>query len=381
MIGRLLCIGASGAVLACSDAPAPTAPELAATEIAAPEPAKAPVSEPSAPDRAALRVRANAIFGVLPEEATSARNPTSEEKVALGRMLYYDPRLSKDQDVSCNSCHPLDRFGVDGQTTSPDHRGRRGERNAPTVYNAALNVAQFWDGRAADVEDQVKAAVLNPNEATTPEDSQVLVVLNAIPAYAPLFAAAFPDEDDSISIDNVARALGAFERGLSTPSRFDAFLEGEETALNELEIRGLQSFFSAGCIQCHVGPALGGISFQKLGRNEPYPTDDPGRFEVTRRERDRFFFKVPSLRNVAETGPWFHDGGVESLAEAVHLMSRHQLGRELSPEQVAPIVAFMGSLTGAVDPVYIEPPVLPASGADTAAADPNQGGSHDHSPQ
>ncbi len=367
MIVRVLCVVGAGAVLACGDAPAP-APEPAAPERASVE---APVTEPPGPDRAALRTRANAIFGVLPDEAKSASNPVSEEKITLGRILYYEPRLSRDHDVSCNSCHPLDRFGADGEATSRGHRGQRGERNAPTVYNAALHVAQCWDGRAADVEELAKRSVLNPVEMVVPNEASVPEVLKSIPGYVPLFAAAFPDDEDPITTDNMARAIGAFERRLLTPSRFDAFLEGEDTALNDAEVEGLDAFFSAGCIQCHVGPTLGGISFQKLGRNEPYPTDDAGRFLVTGKEANRFFFKVPSLRNVAETGPWFHDGGVAGLPEAVHLMGRHQLGVDLSPDQVASIVAFLGSLTGEVDQVYIEQPRLPGSGPDTPAPDPS----------
>ena len=386
MTHRVLSIVFAGILIACSEtqAPRPQAPETpgpsaesepletGGAELAAPDPsAEAAPSASSATDPVAIQTRAAAIFGVLPDEGPSASNPLTEEKITLGRMLYYDPRLSKNQDVSCNSCHALDRFGVDGEATSPGHRGQRGDRNSPTVYNAALHVAQFWDGRAADVEEQAKGPVLNPVEMAMPNEESVLVVLNSIPGYPPLFAAAFPEDENPVTFDNMAGAIGAFERRLMTPSRFDAYLEGENTALSDEEVAGLEVFFETGCIQCHVGPTLGGISFQKLGRNEPYPTEDTGRFRVTGVETDRFFFKVPSLRNVAETGPWFHHGAVETLPEAVHLMGRHQLGQDLSGDQVDSIVLFLGSLTGEVDQEYIAQPELPASGPETPAPDPS----------
>lgn len=339
---------------------------------ASPEPE--PVAEapaPRGPDRAALRARAAALFGVLPDRVDSPGNPITPAKVALGRMLYYDARFSKNHDISCNSCHALDAFGVDGEVTSPGHRGQRGDRNSPSVYNAALHIAQFWDGRAADVEEQAKGPVLNPVEMAMPSADYVLRVLRSIPGYAPLFEEAFPGEADPIRYDDFARAIGAFERGLTTPSRFDAFLEGQDTALTDREVEGLASFVSVGCIQCHVGAAVGGGSYQKLGRNLPYATEDPGRFKVTGDEADRFFFKVPSLRNVEKTGPYFHDGSIASLDEAVRLMGRHQLGVELTREQQRAIVAFLASLTGDVDQQYIEAPTLPESGPDTPAPDPS----------
>jgi cytochrome c peroxidase len=173
-----------------------------------------------------LSERAGAIFGTLPDTAPNPANPTSAAKVDLGRMLYYDPRLSKNHDISCNSCHQLDRFGVDGEATSPGHKGQRGDRNSPTSLNAALHVAQFWDGRAADVEEQAKGPVLNPVEMALPDATSVEQTLRSIPGYGPLFAQAFPDDADPISFDHMALAIAAFERGLLTPSPFDAFLAG-----------------------------------------------------------------------------------------------------------------------------------------------------------
>jgi cytochrome c peroxidase len=347
-------------------------------DAAPPEPPAAPAATPEAsppvapgPDRAALRERARGIFGELPDEATSEANPVTEAKVELGRMLYFDPRLSKNHDISCSSCHDLASFGVDGEPTSSGHAGQRGKRNAPTVYNAAFHLSQFWDGRAADVEEQAKGPVLNPVEMAMPDGDAVVAVLRSIPGYPPLFAAAFPGEEEPLSYDNMARAIGAFERRLVTPSPFDAFLEGQDAALDDAEVAGLAVFLDTGCISCHNGPAIGGGSYQKLGAVKPYPTEDTGRFEVTGQESDRFVFKVPSLRNVARTGPWFHDGSITSLEQAIRIMAEHQLGRTLTDAQVASIAAFLASLTGEVDVVYTAAPDLPESGPDTPAPDPS----------
>jgi cytochrome c peroxidase len=362
----LTCLaGLAGLALACSEpkkeASAPTQEPAAAPEAPA---------APAGPDAAALRQRASGIFGTLPDEATSDANPVTDAKIALGRALYFDPRLSKSQEISCNSCHDLARHGVDGEPTSPGHKGQRGDRNSPTVYNAALHVAQFWDGRAADVEAQAKGPVLNPVEMAMPSEEAVVAVLRSIPGYPPMFAAAFPGEADPVTHDNMARAIGAFERRLLTPSRFDAFLEDQDGALTPEELAGLQVFLDAGCTSCHTGPAIGGAMFQKLGAVKPYPTKDPGRAKVTGNPADEGVFKVPSLRNVATTGPWFHDGSLTRLDEVVVIMARHQLGRELDADQVASLVAFLGSLTGSVDPQYIAKPEIPPSGPDTPKPDP-----------
>jgi cytochrome c peroxidase len=318
-----------------------------------------------------LSERAGAIFGTLPDTAPNPANPTSAAKVDLGRMLYYDPRLSKNHDISCNSCHQLDRFGVDGEATSPGHKGQRGDRNSPTSLNAALHVAQFWDGRAADVEEQAKGPVLNPVEMALPDAAAVEQTLRSIPGYGPLFTQAFPDDPDPISFDHMALAIAAFERGLLTPSPFDAYLAGQDDALDARQKRGLATFIDTGCITCHNGALIGGNTYQKLGAVHVYETEDPGRFKVTGNEADRFVFKVPSLRNVTKTGPWFHDGSVSPLEEAVRLMAWHQLGVTLSDEQIEDVVAFLGSLTGEVDATYTAMPELPASGPDTPKPDPS----------
>jgi cytochrome c peroxidase len=342
-------------------------------QAAAPEPA--PAAEPAAPPApdpaiAALREKARGIFGVLPSEAPNPSNPSTPEKVALGRMLFFENRITLSQQLSCNTCHRLDNYGVDGEPTSPGHKGQRGDRNSPTVYNAALHVAQFWDGRAPDVEEQAKGPVLNPVEMAMPAEPEVLLVLKSIPGYLPLFAAAFPESAaDPITFDNMAKAIGAFERGLLTPAPFDAFLEGDDAALSAEQRAGLETFVATGCITCHNGAPVGGLMVQKLGLVEPYPTEDTGRHKLTGNEADRFVFKVPSLRNVAKTGPWFHDGSVASLDDAIRLMAKHQLGKTLSDAEVASIRAFLDSLTGEVDANYTAPPTLPESGPDTPGPD------------
>lgn len=320
---------------------------------------------PPAPDPAALLARAKAVFGPLPAEASSPASPSTPAQIELGRVLYYDPRFSLSQQISCNSCHPLDRFGVDGEATSPGHQGQRGARNSPTTYNAALHFAQFWDGRAADVEAQAKGPVLNPVEMAMPSEKYVLRVIRSIPGYAPLFEQAFPGEAGPINFDNFARAIGAFERGLLTPSRFDAFQKGKLDALTPAEQQGLATFMDVGCITCHNAPTIGGQQYQKIGLVHPYPTADLGRYQVTKNDADRYFFKVPSLRNVAETGPYFHDGQVRTLSDAVGLMGHHQLGKELDAAQRSEIVAFLGALTGEVPKAYVARPPLPPSGPTT----------------
>ncbi len=317
------------------------------------------------------RATARALFGDLPPAVPRAGEALAEPLTDLGRMLYYDPRLSKNHDISCNSCHRLDAFGVDGEPTSPGHRGQRGDRNSPTVYNAALHVAQFWDGRAADVEAQAEGPVTNPVEMAMPDEATVVSVLRSIPGYAPLFAAAFPGESDPITYENMARAIGAFERRLITPAPFDAWKAGDDGALSADAKQGFDVFVAKGCPSCHAGPGVGGALYRKLGLVEPYETEDYGRENVTGDVADRHVFKVPSLRNVAKTGPYFHDGSIGSLEEAVRRMGSHQLGMDLSDAEISSIVAFLEALTGTVDPAYIAAPELPASGPDTPAPDPS----------
>lgn len=314
-----------------------------------------------AASREEIQQRASQIFGVLPAEAVSAENPVTPEKIELGRRLYFEPRISISRKLSCNSCHGLATFGVDNEPTSVGHDGQRGARNSPTVYNAALHFAQFWDGRAPNVEEQAKGPVLNPVEMGMPSPEVVNERLAEIPGYAPLFAAAFPGEQDPITYDNFAKAVGAFERRLVTPSRFDEFLGGRADALTDAEVAGLAKFMDTGCPTCHMTATIGGQMYQKLGLVHPYESKDLGRYDVTKKDADKYFFKVPSLRNVEKTGPWFHDGSVTTLSQAIDLMAWHQLGKKLEPADVQSIETFLKSLTGAPDPDYIaEPALLPA---------------------
>jgi cytochrome c peroxidase len=306
------------------------------------------------------------LFQPLPDSVLSDSNPITDQKVVLGRMLYYEPRLSKSQKIACNSCHMLDKYGVDGQPTSDGHKGQKGDRNSPTVYNAAGHFVQFWDGRAANVEEQAKGPVMNPVEMAMPSEKQVILVLKTMPEYVEAFKKAFPNQKDPIGYENMARAIGAFERKLVTPARWDKFLRGDSKALTNEEKAGFNAFMEAGCQACHAGTYLGGNLYQKLGLVKPYPdASDPGREKVTRNESDRMTFKVPGLRNVAETKPYYHNGKVETLEQAVSRMAEYQLGKQLSPGQVGSIVTWMKSLTGEIPAEYIKTPVLPQSTAKT----------------
>jgi cytochrome c peroxidase len=327
-------------------------------------------SGPSPEQVEQIQQQAQALFQPLPAAVVNPANALTPARTDLGRQLYFDLRLSKNHDVSCNSCHGLSNFGVDGQPTSLGHRGQRGGRNSPSVYNAALHLAQFWDGRARDVEEQAKGPVLNPIEMAMPSEAATVAVLKSIPGYESAFAAAFPGEKDPITYQNMANAIGAFERRLLTPSRFDEFLRGDEGALSAKEVEGLQEFMNTGCITCHNGAAIGGSMYRKLGQVKPYAAQDVGRYAVTKEEADRHVFKVPSLRNVAKTGPYFHDGSIATLEQAIRVMGEHQLGIALDDARVARIRAFLESLTGTIDSNYTAVPVLPKSGAKTPKPDP-----------
>lgn len=312
-------------------------------------------------DPASLRM-----FAPLPEQVPPKAGGITGEKVALGRMLYYEARLSKSQQISCNTCHPLDQYGADGEPTSEGHAKQHGDRNAPTVYNAAAHFAQFWDGRAADVEEQAKGPVLNPVEMAMPDAKRVVAVLQSMPEYVAAFRRAFPGEKAPVTFDNAAAAIGVFERRLLTPARWDRFLKGDQTALTDTERAGFEAFIATGCQSCHSGALVGGNLYQKLGVMELYPdTSDPGRYKVTKNEADKMLFKVPSLRNVAKTGPYFHNGKVPNLEEAVTQMAQYQLGKTLKPDEINSIVVWLRSLTGEIPAEYIKAPELPKSTAST----------------
>jgi cytochrome c peroxidase len=305
-------------------------------------------------------------FHPVPAFIENTRNPVTQEKVQLGRLLYYDPRLSANQKISCNSCHELDHYGADTGRVSIGFRGQAGARNSPTVYNAAGHLAQFWDGRATDVEAQAKGPMMNPVEMAMTSPERVVATLNSIPQYAALFRRAFPNDPNPVTFDNVASAIGIFERGLVTPARWDKFLEGDASALAGAEKVGFNKFYETGCSSCHTGTYLGGSQYQRLGLVKAWPdTHDPGRFAVTGKEADKNVFKVPSLRNIEKTAPYYHDGSIPTLSEAIRMMGEYQVGKKLSQQDIDSIEAFLKSLTGEIPVQYIRRPALPDSTADT----------------
>lgn len=312
-----------------------------------------------------LLSKAKLFFKVLPMEAVNPENPLTEAKVKLGKILYYDNRLSKDETQSCNTCHNLATYGVDNLPTSPGDNGIPGTRNSPTVLNAAFKTAQFWDGRNKDVEEQAGGPILNPAEMAIPHEQFLLDRLKKTELYPPLFALAFPGEKDPLTYKNVRFAIAAFERTLITPSKFDDYLSDNIDALNEQEKQGLKTFMDVGCIACHTGSVLGGTLLQKFplfGEYSDYIPEgivDYGKFEETKNEADKFMFFVPLLRNVAETGPYLHDGSIVDLGESIRIMGKAQLNKDLTEEQVIDMVAFMETLTGEVDAEWqIVPEVL-----------------------
>jgi cytochrome c peroxidase len=299
----------------------------------------------------------------VPQMVVEPTVPQDPNRVALGRLLFHDPRLSKNRDASCSSCHVLTNFGMDGRATSSGTEGQGGRRNTPSVLNAATHVAQFWDGRAITVEAQAVTALTNPVEMGMLDEQAVVDAISRVPRYVEMFHQTFPDEERPISLHNVGETIGAFERGLVTQSRWDKFITGDHAALSPREKEGFSLFLQRGCIVCHAGPQVGGMSLQKVGVIYPWPNQqDGGRTEVTHLELDRMVFKVPSLKNIAETGPYFHDGSISDLQTAIRMMALHQLGIEIADEEVYAIEVWMRSMTGEPDPAYVAAPQLPPGG-------------------
>jgi cytochrome c peroxidase len=287
------------------------------------------------------------LFSVLPPE-----EDIPEKKAMLGQKLYFERKLSKNQSISCNNCHELRAYGVDNMPVSLGYAGQKGPRNAPSVYNASLHFKQFWDGRAESVEEQATKPILNAKEMGN-EEKALIERLSADQHYVQDFKTVFGADKPSISLKHIGEAIGAYERTLRTPSRWDRFLAGETQALSNDEKRGLQVFMQAGCQACHHGALMGGDSFQKLGQVEPWPdSHDLGRYQVSHQESDKMVFKVPSLRNVEKTAPYFHDGSVATLEEAIRLMGKHQLGKSLKPEEIQAIKTFLEALTGELPAEY-----------------------------
>ena len=331
------------------------------------------------PDAQRLQQTASALFAPLPAAVKKEGNPITESKVMLGKMLYYDPRLSQSGLISCNTCHNLATYGVDNLPTSLGHRWAAGPRNSPTVLNAALHTTQFWDGRAKDVEEQAKGPVLNPIEIALPSEKVAVDRIASMPEYVARFEEAFPEQADALNYDNIANAIGVFERTLTTPDRFDEFLKGDLDALNEAELAGLDVFINQGCVGCHAGPALGGqiearfgvvesyweATREYIGINQSTMPMDVGKFAVTQKQEDLYVFKAPSLRNITRTYPYFHDGSVWDLRDATQIMARVQLGNDLSEQDLDALMAFYGALEGEIPANALQLPILPASTAQT----------------
>jgi cytochrome c peroxidase len=315
--------------------------------------------------QAALMKQAQGLFKPIPVAAPSLPgNAATPAKLDLGKMLYFEPRLSQSHSISCNSCHMVGMGGVDLQETSLGHRWQHGGRNAPTVYNAVFDIAQFWDGRAKDLEQQAGGPLVNPVEMDMSKE-HVVEQLKGIPGYAAVFAKAFPGGADPITFDNVSKAIAVFEATLiTTNAPFDRYLKGNEKALDTKQKEGLALFINKGCAACHNGINVGGGMYAPFGVVERpsaniLPPGDKGRFAVTKTASDEYVFRVPSLRNIALTAPYFHTGKVWDLRQAVAIMGSSQLGTKLSDDEVSQIESFLGTLTG--DQPKVTLPILPPS--------------------
>jgi cytochrome c peroxidase len=314
-----------------------------------------------------LMNKAKAVFGPLPSSMPSPENPITPEKVKLGNALFWETRVSVDGTVSCARCHPIGLYAADGLKKPIGEHCTENPRNAPTIFNAASQISEHWIGNRTSVEDQAKQALTGPPSFGMPSYEAAEKVLKGLKGYVVMFKAAFPGDKDPVTADNFAKAVGAFERTLVTPAPFDDFMKGRATALSDQQKRGLQSFMEAGCTACHMSPYVGGQMYQKFGVYAPYWTYtksqpvDVGRFAVTKNPADKYVFKVPVLRNVAETSPYFHDGSVARLEDAVVIMAKVQLMKDLTNEQASDLVAFLGALTGTIPEAAARVPLLPPS--------------------
>jgi cytochrome c peroxidase len=325
---------------------------------------------------AKLLQAAQRLFKPLPKDAATVEHPIAPERVELGRMLFFDPRMSADGTVSCSRCHLPALFAADGLPKAKGVSDKLNDRRAPIVLNAALQFKEHWRGDRENVEDQAAKALTGTASFGNPDDETAIARLKGIPGYAEPFRQAFPGESNPITVENWGKAIGCFERTLMTPSRFDEFLSGNLQALSAVEREGLRTFIAIGCAGCHNGPVVGGGMFQKFGIVEDYWKEtgskliDKGRFDVTHNLADMYVFKVAGLRNAGMSPFYFHDGSVKTLAEAVRIMSKIQLGKTLSDKDGAAIVTFLRSLTGRLPQRFAEAPVLPPGGfAATPASD------------
>lgn len=314
---------------------------------------------------------------------TPADNPQTPVKIDLGKALYFDPRLSVDGTVSCNSCHNVMAGGEDGRPVGVGVRGQRGGRGSPTVWNSAFNTVQFWDGRAASLEDQAKGPLTNPIEMGMSSHDEVMARVKKIPGYVDLFKKAFPKDKEPLTIDNLARAIASFERTLVTvDSPFDLYKAGNKKALSPAAVRGMVLVHQIGCTSCHGGANFNGEGFKMgEGNYQPFPqipgssydkqydlVSDLGRYEVTKKDEDKNLWRVPTWRNVAITAPYFHNGKVKTLDEAVRVMAKTQLDMELKEDQVTDVVAFLNALTGKLPTIVA--PKLPLLVNDTLTPNP-----------
>ena len=316
-----------------------------------------------------LQEEAAMLFRPIPHQAPDLKdNPASPAKVELGKMLFFDPRLSASQIISCNTCHNVRLGGIDSQETSVGHRWGRGDRNAPTVFNSVFNVGQFWDGRASDLAEQAKQPIVRSIEMGN-APGRVIETLKSIPAYPALFKQAFPTDRDPVNFENIAKAIEAFEATLLTPdSPIDRYLRGDKSAISEAEKEGLMLFIDRNCASCHYGVNFGGMGYYTFGmvidpEDNVRPAEDLGRFKVTGIIHDRYRFRAGPLRNVVATPPYFHAGRVWNLIEAVKVMGSIQLGRTLNQEEAQKIAHFLGTLTGKQPDLRI--PHLPSGGPGT----------------
>lgn len=321
-----------------------------------------------------LMSSAQSQFKPIPTTAPALpNNPATPAKMELGKMLYFDPRLSASHAISCNSCHNIGLAGADAEETSIGHQWQRGGRNAPTVLNAVFNTAQFWDGRAKDLEEQAGGPMVNPVEMASPKE-HLAEQLAALPGYVTAFKAAFRGEAQPVTLANAQKAIAVFEATLITPNApFDKYLRGDASALNAKQKEGLQFFMSRGCAACHNGINIGGGMYAPFGVVEKpgaelLPPQDKGRFMVTKTAGDEYVFRSPSLRNIALTAPYFHTGRAWDLRQAVGVMGSSQLGTQLTADEIDKIVAFLESLTG--EQTKIVYPLLPPSVTSTPRPQP-----------
>ncbi|WP_233897294.1 cytochrome-c peroxidase [Tenacibaculum piscium] len=310
------------------------------------------VKIPKKDDYKNLLSEANKIFSPLPANGYVTFNELTDEKIFLGKLLFEEKRLSKDNTISCASCHDLDNFGADTEAVSKGVDGKTGTRNAPTVFNSSLHIAQFWDARAKTVEEQAGMPILNPVEMAMESEQAVVDKISKIEKYQDLFKKAYPNQANPINFDNLTKAIGAFERTLLMPSKFDEYLKGNQQALNQQEKKGLFIFMSRNCISCHDGPLVGGGKIRNFGSDiRPYwehtksKVIDKGVFSITNKPIDLYAFKVPSLRNVAKTAPYFHDGSVAELENAIRIMGKVQLDKKLEEADIKSIKLFLETLT------------------------------------